>query len=99
MTISNMSYDELCLMTVLTMSKTLWVASVPVTLRFGPMIHMVYTMCIIGPNRNVTGTEATHKVLDIVNTVIRHNSSYDMFEMVIYLVYIRYIASIYQAYM
>ena len=94
--LANMSYDDICRIPVVAMSQTLWVCSVPVTLRFRPVIYLVDTMYIIGLNRNVTGTEQTHKVWDIVTTGIRQMLSYDQFKTVIYLVYIRYISGIVQ---
>ncbi len=40
MTVLNMSYDELCRITVFTMPQTLWVVSVSVTLLFIPRIYL-----------------------------------------------------------
>jgi hypothetical protein len=42
-------------------------------------------------NRDATGTEQVHKVWDIVTTCIRHNSSYDMIMLSIYMINTRYI--------
>ncbi len=80
MTVLNLSYVDICRIPVVTRPQTLWVCSVPVTLLFRPMIYMVSTRYMTGLNSNVTGTEQTHKVWDIVTTGIRQMSSYDMFE-------------------
>ena len=60
------------------------------------MFYLVSTRYMTGPNRNVTGTEQTHKVLDIVTTGISPRSSYDIHVIAIYLFYIRYMSEIYQ---
>ena len=95
MTVLNLSYDDICCIPVATISQTLWVCSVPVTLLFRPMIYMVSTLYMTGLNRNVTGTEKTHKVWDIVTTGIQQMSSYDTFETVMYQTYTMYIPDIY----
>ncbi len=54
-----MSYDDLWRIHVVTMSQILCTCSVPVMLRFMPVIRQVY----ITINRNVTSTEQVHKGL------------------------------------
>ncbi len=68
MIVLKMSYDDM-----VTMSSPIvfGVCSIPVTLLFRPMIYMVSTRYMTSLNRNVTGTEQMHRVLDIVTTGIR----------------------------
>ena len=62
MTDKRMSYDNVCHMTGIYPLQTFCAFSVPITLRFGPIIWLSYDSHMTGPNRNVTGTEKAQKV-------------------------------------
>ncbi len=58
-----LSYDDIQYIPDIHLLKTFKDISVPFTLRFGHGIYLVYTRYIPWPNRNVTGTKMSLKVL------------------------------------